>query len=118
MFSGAAMTLGNWMNRNTILMMSDSGINFENGIQKVNFGWENIHRVEVHSRRVNDKIIVVGEDGHKFGIDMFNELFLNNKSGGVVGFREGEKILETILYYSYIDSSRKLQAEGYYYYEK
>jgi hypothetical protein len=41
---------------------------------------------------------------------------LNNKSGGAVGFREGEQILETILQALDIDSSRKLQVEGYYYF--
>lgn len=63
------------MNRKTTLKRSNSGIIFENGIQKVNLGWENIRRVGVHSRQVNDKIILIGDDDRSFGIHMFKEFF-------------------------------------------
>lgn len=118
LFSAIAMSIGNWMNRNTKLKLTQQGVVFENALQTVDMGYKNISRVEVHSRRVNDKIIVVGDNERSFGFDLYNEIFLNNKSGGAVGFRDGELILETILYYAELDKSRKKQAEGYYYFDK
>lgn len=116
-FSAIIMTLANWQNRRTALSLSGKGVRFENGLQKVEMLWENIHQVAVYPGRVNDKIVVTGAD-QQIAFDMYNEVVVNGKATGKVGFEQGEKILETIFHYANIDVSEKHHAEGYDYYSR
>lgn len=115
--SAVMMSMANWQNRRTKMALSETGILFENGLQTVQMPWEKIDRVEVFSGRVNDKIVVKSQDT-QFAFDMYNEVIVNGKSTGKVGFEQGEQILETILNQANMDVSQKHHADGYDYYTR
>ena len=117
LFSGGALSLANWQNRKTELTLTEEGIRFENGLQKVWMAWEDITRIEVYSGRVNDKIRVKRANQY-FAFDMYNEVVLNGQRRGEVGFEQGEHILNTIFQNANIDISQKHHAYGYDYYSR
>ena len=117
MFSALVLSVANWQNRKTGITLSLDGIRFIDGLQNIWMPWEEIDQIEVFSGRVNDKIRVKSADQY-FAFDMYNEVVLNGKSRGEVGFEQGEKILETIFEYAQIDQSRKQRADGYDYYTR
>lgn len=117
LFSSLVLSMANWQNRKTAMTLSSSGVRFENGLQTIWMLWEEVNRIEVFTGRVNDKIRVKSAD-KDFAFDMYNEVVLNGKSRGAVGFEQGELILETILRQAHIDTAQKQHAEGYDYYTK
>ena len=46
MFSAASMSLGNWMDRKTVIVLTDYGAQFDNGLRKTQLNWEVIREVQ------------------------------------------------------------------------
>ena len=117
LFSGLVLSLANWQNRKTALTLSAAGVRFENGLQNIWMPWGEVSQIEVFSGRVNDKIRVKSADQY-FAFDMYNEVVVNGKSRGAVGFEQGETILETIFEHAQIDKTQMYHADGYDYYTR
>jgi len=94
--SALAISLGNWMDRQTRLILDKMGISFENGLRKVHLNWREIRLVEVIPSSWGNKVRVQAETGH-FDFRTLGEVRQNGVVKGRMGFSEGELILNKIL---------------------
>lgn len=96
LLSGGAISLGNWMDRRTVLRLHPGGVHFYNGLRTVDLAWEEIERVQVHPSNWGDKVHVVGQEGH-FSFRTHGEVRARGEVQGRMGFEAGEEILQTIV---------------------
>ena len=96
LLAAGGISLGNWMDRHTRLVLREDGIHFENGLRKTDFKWDEIQAVHVSRSAWGDKVRVIGEREH-FAFRTLGEVKLNNEVKGRMGFAEGADILEKIL---------------------
>jgi hypothetical protein len=112
------ISLGNWMDRRTILKVSSLGINFRNGLRWVEIGWNDIREVRVLPAQWGKKVQVFSE-GSYFGFHTLGEVSAHGKSLGRTGFKEGEQILKMILDQADLKLVQQVDVgntqEGYYY---
>jgi hypothetical protein len=91
-----AISLGNWMDRRTLLKIDTHGIAFENGLRKVALGWQDIRQVEVITSTLGDKVRVLGETAH-FDFRTLAEVRMDGVVKGRMGFQDGEQIVKEIV---------------------
>ena len=94
--SGVAISLGNWMDRRTVLRLDPEGVWFDNGLRQVLMHWSEIRQVQVSPSAWGKKVHVIGEKSH-FGFRMLGEVMLQGEVKGRMGFEKGEEILGHIL---------------------
>lgn len=113
--SALMMSLGNWIDRHTALVIDHQGVRYSNGARGVSLTWGDISRVEVIPTRFGDRIIISSEnDGFRY--QSLGKITMNNKISGQVGFEEGEQILAVILEQSGLsDVPARQSGRGYYY---
>lgn len=92
----ASATLGNWMDRSTVLTIKTIGLHFRNGLRDVQLKWNEIEVVQVFPSRWGDQVHVVGVDAH-FSFRILSEFTFRGKTKGRMGFAGGEFIIQTIL---------------------
>ncbi len=111
-FSAASISLGNWMDRRTVLRLGPDGIAFENGLRSVRLGWPEVRNVAVEETRLGKRVQVVGDRSH-FSFKMLSE---SNLSGKVfrTGFAVGQEILNTLLKSSGLQLRTKSEGVVYY----
>ena len=112
-----SISLGNWMDRQTVLRIESNAIYFENGLRKVDLGWEEITRVEVIPSTWGNKVRVLGEKSH-FDFRMLGEVKLQNEVKGRLGFEKGAEILETILAKAHLEETEGPDKDYLYYARK
>jgi len=96
LFSGVSISLGNWLDRNTVIWLKVDGIRYENGLRQVWLGWREVQKVAVLPARWGKSVQVVGEKSH-FDFKTLGEIQFQGEMRGRVGFAEGEAILDAIL---------------------
>jgi hypothetical protein len=96
LFSGVSISLGNWLDRTTIIWLAADGIRFENGLRRVRLNWREVQKVAVLPARWGQSVQVVGEKSH-FGFKTLGEVQFQGEVRGRTGFPEGQKILDVIL---------------------
>ncbi len=96
LLAGLSISLGNWMDRHTIIRIENGGITFSNGLRYVHFGWDQIKRVDVFPSNWGKKVQVLGNEAH-FEFRTLGEVQAYGKTIGNVGFENGELILKHIL---------------------
>jgi len=94
--SGVAISLGNWMDRRTILRIEPDGVWFDNGLRQVSLYWSEIRQVQVYPSAWGKKVRVTGEKTH-FDFRTLGEVILKGEVKGRMGFEKGEEILRHIL---------------------
>lgn len=94
--SGMAISLGNWMDRRTILRLETGGVWFDNGLRRIFLKWDEIQQVQVFPSAWGSKVRVIGESGH-FDFRTLGEVKLQGEVKGRLGFEKGDEILEHIL---------------------
>lgn len=99
--SAAAISLGNWMDRNTILSLNEEGVGYRNGLRNVHLGWDHIKQVEVLPDKMGDKVRVIGEHAY-FQFRMLGEVRMHGELKGRMGFEQGDQILSEILSRSHL----------------
>jgi hypothetical protein len=110
----ASISLGNWVDRRTMLRLSADGIAFENGLRSVRLSWPEVQHVAVVQTPSGKRIQVQGETSHfTFKTATVMSMFAQSVRSG---FASGQEILDTVLQ----KSSMKLtkEAEGVYYYAR
>jgi hypothetical protein len=113
--AAAGMTLGNWMERNTVLILKPDGVHFRNGLRDVTFTWDQIQQVQVSPTRLGKQVHIVGDHAH-FNFRTMVEVIHKGKTQGVIGFAGGDFIIDQILKNS---SLREIdQAENGHYYAR
>ncbi|HEY62432.1 MAG TPA: PH domain-containing protein [Anaerolineae bacterium] len=95
-FAATSISLGNWMDRHTILIINQQGIAYKNGIRKTNLEWEDIKEVRVLQSRWGKRVQILGPDSH-FEFRTLGKVIYQGEPKGNMGFSQGEEILQTIL---------------------
>jgi len=95
-FSGISISLGNWLDRNTVIWLRADGIRFENGLRQVRLSWSEVQKVAVLPARIGKSVQVIGEKSH-FGFKTIGEVQFQGEVRGRTGFPDGQKILDVIL---------------------
>ncbi len=87
-------SLGNWMDRRTILRIADDGVFFANGLRTVSLPWEDIQRIEVLPSRWGEVVHVWGPNAH-FRFRTLAEVQAIGKDFSTrVGFPGGKRIVQ------------------------
>ena len=96
LFSASMISLSNWVDRKTTLILRPEGVEFRNGLRNVRLRWEQIEKLHVVSDRWGQRIHVLGQ-GSSFNFRLLSEVEYQGKVRGQMGFPEGEIILKEIL---------------------
>lgn len=96
LFSASSISLGNWVDRNTVLQLEADGIRFRNGLRHVRLQWPEIQKVAVLPARWGKSVQVIGEQSH-FEFRTLGEVQFQGEVRGQTGFPDGQVILDTIL---------------------
>jgi len=96
LFSGISISLGNWLDRSTVIGLAADGIRFENGLRQVRLSWPEVQKVAVLPARIGKSVQVIGEKSH-FGFKTIGEVQFQGEVRGRTGFPDGQKILDVIL---------------------
>lgn len=96
LFSSVSISLGNWIDRNTIIRLEADGICFENGLRRVRLSWDEVQKVAVLPARWGRAVQVIGEKSH-FGFKTLGEVQFQGEVRGRTGFSDGQRILDVIL---------------------
>lgn len=92
----ASISLGNWVDRQTVLRLMDNGVAFKNGLRNVFLSWEQIQEIQVFGSSWGRKVRVIGEVAH-FDFRTLGELTMGGEVKSRMGFAMGEEILRQIL---------------------
>ncbi|HJW90418.1 MAG TPA: hypothetical protein VJ436_07230 [Anaerolineales bacterium] len=116
-----SISLGNWVNRKTILRLHPTSVEFQNGLRHVRLNWDEIQQVQVLPAHWGRRVQVIGENAH-FDFLTLGEVKLHGEIKGRVGFVAGESILAHILDGSRLQKTcvpnQTLPSSGYYYARK
>ena len=112
------ISLGNWMDRKTIIKQDEKGIYFSNGLRHADLSWDEIKEVRILPAQWGEKVQVFGEDVY-FAFHTLGEVKSNGRVLGRTGFKDGDRFLKHILDESGLSESQQVdlgdQQEGYYY---
>jgi len=96
LFSGVSISMGNWLDRNSVIRVEADGIRFENGVRRVRLRWPEVQKVAVLPARWGKSVQVIGEKS-RFSFKTLGEVKFQGEVRGRTGFPQGQKILDTIL---------------------
>ncbi len=96
LFSGVSISLGNWLDRNTVIWLEADGVRFESGLRRVRLGWQEVQKVAVLPARWGKEVQVIGDKAH-FDFKTLGEVQFRGEVRGWTGFRDGQAILDAIL---------------------
>jgi len=114
--SAAIISLGNWSDRKTVLRLTDHGIDFRNGLRRVQLNWSEVKEVRATPSPWGKKVQVYGEKNH-FSFRTLAEVTVRGELKGRFGFVRGEEILREIVLRSNLEIMDDIGV-GYYYVRK
>jgi hypothetical protein len=112
-FTAGGISLGNWMDRKTILTLRPDGIHFRNGLRDVSLRWDEIQEVQVFPSQWGDRVDVVGNGSH-FNFRTMSEIITRDKTRNRMGFAQGEFIIQQILGHSGLREIGQAENNRYY----
>jgi hypothetical protein len=115
LFAALSISLGNWVDRNTVMSLDLNGIAFENGLRQVALSWQEVKKVNVIPARWGKTVQVIGDKAH-FEFRTLGEVEYKGEVQGKVGFVEGEAALQEILKQSGLKLVK--EEKGRYYYAR
>jgi uncharacterized membrane-anchored protein len=107
------VSLSNWMDRRTRITLSSNGLIFENGLRKIQLGWNEVKSVSVYSARWGQRVLVEGEKEH-FSFTMISDVQILGKVQGRIGFVQGKVIMDEIIKLGRL-TSMSVTGDTYYY---
>ena len=93
--AAASMTLGNWVDRNTVLTLKPDGIDFHNGLRNAVLKWDEIQEIQVTPSRWGDQVLVAGAEAH-FHFRTLSQVTSKSDNRSKMGFTGGEFIIGQI----------------------
>ena len=96
LLAALSISLGNWMDRHTVLSIKNGSISYRNGLRNVDIRWESIQEVQILPTQWGKKVHVIADHAH-FNFQMLGEVKVYGQVRGQVGFAEGEMILNEII---------------------
>lgn len=113
LLAALSISLGNWMDRHTLIRLDEKGIEFANGLRHVHLPWGEIRQVRVLPSRWGNKVQVFGPRSY-FYFRTLGEVKVQGEVKGRMGFEKGEEILRQIILNSHLHLVER-QGEGDYY---
>ncbi len=109
---GAALLIsfGNWVERKTLLALSEEGIRFENGLGKSALSWEEIEEVRLRPAVWGKRVQVRGK-GLRFDFHTLGEVKYRGAVQAKTGFAQGEEIVRQIVLHSGLRIAEQLGEE-------
>ncbi len=108
-------SLGNWMDRRTVLRLEEKGVFFANGLRTVSMPWEDVQRIEVLPSRWGEVVHVWGQDAH-FRMRTLAEVHALGKDlSARVGFPDGMRIVQEMCQRSGLRMHRQTDGGRVYY---
>jgi hypothetical protein len=93
--SAMSISLGNWVDRRSVIRMGADGITFENGLRSVRLTWPEVQNVAVVPTRFGKRVQVQGAQSH-FTFKTMSESTLGTQVMRT-GFADGQEILDIAL---------------------
>ena len=119
--SAGSITLGNWVDRKTVLCLNPEGVSFSNGLRNISLNWEDVREVRVLDSAWGRRVQVRGTDtstdpGRRAGFTFrtLGEVIMQGELKGQIGFAEGESILNKILEMSGLQKIETTEKASYY----
>ncbi len=122
--SAGSITLGNWVDRNTVLRLNTQGVRFSNGLRNVFLKWDEVREVRVLAsawgRRVQVRGPATSTSSSPLGIRTgftfrtLGEVIMQGELKGRIGFADGEYILKKILESSGLQKMETTEKSSYY----
>jgi hypothetical protein len=112
-FSAGSISLGNWMDRRTVITVEGSALNYADGLRRVRMTWDEVQEVRVFPSQWGSKVQVLSKTGY-FSFRTLAEVVLRGKVRGTMGFQKGDEILRHIILNSGLQVIDH-PGEGYYY---
>ncbi len=94
--AAGSISLGNWMDRHTSIVIDANGVSFSNGIRHAAFKWQEIDKIHVLESHWGNRVQVLGKSAH-FEFRTLGKVILNGDLKGQLGFKDGDVILQTLL---------------------
>lgn len=113
LLSAVFISLSNWVDRKTILILQPEGIEFRNGLRNVSMQWDQVENVSVVADRLGQRVHIAGAQAN-FNFRMVSEVEIRGKVGGKMGFSEGEMILKEIINASGLSLKESKNQDRYY----
>jgi hypothetical protein len=95
LFSAVSISLGNWMDRRSVIRLGADGIAFENGVRSVRLTWPEVQNVAVVPTRLGKRVQIQGAQSH-FTFKTMSESTLAGQQIRT-GFADGQEIFDTVL---------------------
>jgi len=114
-FAAFSTSLGNWMDRKTVLRVDVDRLSFVNGLRNVNFRWDEIEKVNVFPLRWGKSVQVIGNGTH-FEFRTLGEVQYQDEVRGRLGFAEGQSVLDQIIETANLVLAK--EEKGRYYYSR
>ncbi|MBC8496802.1 MAG: PH domain-containing protein [Anaerolineales bacterium] len=119
--SAGSITLGNWVDRKTVLRLDPDGVSFSNGLRNVSLNWEDVREVRVLDSAWGHRVQVRGPATSTssrlstgFTFRTLGEVIMQGEIKGRMGFAEGESILKKILESSGLQETEVAEKIRYY----
>lgn len=96
LLSAGSISLGNWVDRQTVLSLGPEGLQFRNGLRTISFTWNEIQEVRVLASAWGQRVQVLGPDT-SFIFRTLGEVRVHGDLKGEIGFAQGALILKEIL---------------------
>ncbi len=125
LFAALSISLGNWMDRHTVLTLGGNQITYNNGIRDLALSWDQVQEVRISPNRWGERVQVLGFDEAKpskgqsacnvgFVFHTLGEVAYQGKMQGRTGFKQGQFILNQILELSSLEEKSNDQQGRYY----
>ena len=96
LFSALSISLGNWMDRKTVIRLDQAGVVFENGLRHVHLAWDAVREVRTSPARWGTSVQVIGSQAH-FAFTTLGEMRFQGQVRGRTGFVAGKEIMDEII---------------------
>lgn len=95
---GAALLIsfGNWVERKTVIAITNHGVRFENGLRKVRLAWGEIEEVRVRPAVWGKRVRVRGKET-RFDFHTLGEVKYKGTVQAKTGFAQGDEIVRQIV---------------------
>lgn len=113
LFAGTSISLSNWMDRHSLIRLSQEGIFYTNRLRNVHMNYQDVREVRVLPTRWGRKVQVIGKDAY-FEFRTLGEVKVGGELKGRMGFEKGDEILHAIVTESDLEKIDR-PGEGYYY---
>lgn len=113
LFAALSISLGNWMDRKTVLRLDHAGVSYTNGLRQVRFDWSKINQLRIYPGGWGKRVQVLGEsaDGKPayFGFRTFGIVRVQGEVKGQMGFEAGDEIVSEMIRRSGLQVSERSQ---------